>query len=93
MHSHRTRVSGLTDCVLMLILMCSGPVFAQAAGTSSSGISSPAKVVVDPRVELLSLIFRLAGNPEYSQGRVVKSDSKPSIVGGVCATFCQASRG
>jgi hypothetical protein len=29
-----------------------------------------ARVAVDPRVELLSLIFRLAGNPEYSQARV-----------------------
>jgi hypothetical protein len=27
-------------------------------------------VTVDPRVELLSIIFRLAGNPEYRQGRV-----------------------
>jgi hypothetical protein len=27
-------------------------------------------VVVDPRVELMSIIFRLAGNPEYNQGRV-----------------------
>ena len=28
------------------------------------------RVTVDPRVELLSVIFRLAGNSEYSQGRV-----------------------
>jgi hypothetical protein len=28
------------------------------------------RVVVDPRVELLSLIFRLAGNPEYNQAKV-----------------------
>lgn len=28
------------------------------------------RVVVDPRVELLSLIFRLAGNPEYNRARV-----------------------
>ena len=28
------------------------------------------QVKVDPRIELLSLIFRLAGNPEYSQARV-----------------------
>jgi hypothetical protein len=28
------------------------------------------RVVVDPRVELMSIVFRLAGNPEYSQGRV-----------------------
>jgi large conductance mechanosensitive channel len=27
-------------------------------------------VRVDPRVELMSIIFRLAGNPEYNQGRV-----------------------
>ena len=28
------------------------------------------RVLVDPRVELISIIFRLAGNPEYCQGRV-----------------------
>lgn len=27
-------------------------------------------VTVDPRVELLSTVFRLAGNPEYNQGKV-----------------------
>ncbi len=27
-------------------------------------------VRVDPRVELFSVIFRLAGNPEYNQGKV-----------------------
>lgn len=26
-------------------------------------------VRIDPRVELMSIIFRLAGNPEYNQGR------------------------
>ena len=38
-----------------------------------SGISAPAQVDrigVDPRVELFSVIFRLAGSPEYQQGRV-----------------------
>ncbi len=30
----------------------------------------PLEVSVDPRVELISIIFRLAGNPEYTQGRV-----------------------
>jgi len=30
------------------------------------------KVVVDPRVELMSVIFRLAGNPEYNRPRVPK---------------------
>ncbi len=28
------------------------------------------QVTTDPRVELMSLIFRLAGNPEYAQGRI-----------------------
>ena len=32
--------------------------------------TQPARIGVDPRVELLSIVFRLAGNPEYSQGRV-----------------------
>lgn len=31
---------------------------------------APIRVVVDPRVELMSVIFRLAGNREYNQGRV-----------------------
>jgi hypothetical protein len=35
-----------------------------------SGSPAPLRVIVDPRVELLSLVFHLAGNPEYSQGRV-----------------------
>jgi hypothetical protein len=30
----------------------------------------PLEVGVDERVELMSIIFRLAGNPEYTQGRV-----------------------
>jgi hypothetical protein len=30
----------------------------------------PLRVVVDPRVELMSIIFRLAGNPEYGRGKV-----------------------
>lgn len=30
----------------------------------------PLRVAVDPRVELMSIIFRLAGNPEYCSGKV-----------------------
>jgi hypothetical protein len=30
----------------------------------------PLRVVVDPRVELMSIIFRLAGNSEYGRGKV-----------------------
>ena len=41
---------------------------------STNGAPSPSKpplqIRVDPRVELLSVLFRLAGNPEYNQGKV-----------------------
>ena len=46
---------------------------APADATLNSGSppgSPPFNVRVDPRVELLSLVFRLAGNPEYNQGKV-----------------------
>jgi predicted Ser/Thr protein kinase len=36
----------------------------------SPASTPPLRVMVDPRVELISIIFRLAGNPEYNQGRV-----------------------
>lgn len=45
---------------LLTLLSIASPSFAQ---------SKPAKVIpvqVDPRVELLSIVFRLAGNPEYN---------------------------
>jgi hypothetical protein len=42
-----------------LLLLLSLPAAAQAP-----------RVAVDPRVELMSIIFRLAGNTEYNQGRV-----------------------
>ena len=57
-------------------------ILATAADGSGAGtpMTSPGKanpesvpkmrVLVDPRVELVSLIFRLAGNPEYNRGRV-----------------------
>jgi hypothetical protein len=37
-----------------------------------AGDTGPAVTVkIDPRVELMSIIFRLAGNPEYQQGRII----------------------
>jgi hypothetical protein len=33
------------------------------------------RVAADPRIELLSIVFRLAGNPEYNQGRLPVYDS------------------
>ncbi|MCP4645126.1 MAG: DUF4932 domain-containing protein, partial [bacterium] len=41
---------------------------AQAANRPKAEL--PLRVMVDPRVELMSVIFRLAGHPEYNQGRV-----------------------
>ena len=42
-----------------------------AAGLRAAESPGPyVTVSVDPRVELMSIIFRLAGNPEYSRGRV-----------------------
>src|SRR5664279_1931953 len=41
-----------------------------ATGQVAPNSTHSLRVVVDPRVELLSLIFRLAGNPEYNTARV-----------------------
>jgi hypothetical protein len=49
-----------------------GPLEAVANQTHEPSLNrAPSiQVQVDPRVELVSLIFRLAGNPEYNQGKV-----------------------
>lgn len=54
-----------------LCLAAAGPGLSQKAHPAEpkSGEQS-LRVVVDPRVELMSVIFRLAGNPEYGKGRV-----------------------
>jgi hypothetical protein len=41
-----------------------------ANSNATPGSASSLRVTVDPRIELLSLLFKLAGNPEYCQGRV-----------------------
>jgi len=41
-----------------------------ASGQAAPGAAPSLRVVVDPRVELMSLIFRLAGNREYNMARV-----------------------
>jgi hypothetical protein len=42
-----------------------------AAGAAKERAAEPTlRVVVDARVELVSVLFRLAGNPEYGRGRV-----------------------
>src|ERR1019366_10082645 len=42
----------------------------RAAGQVAPGSAHSLRVVVDPRVELMSLIFRLAGNREYNMAKV-----------------------
>src|SRR5258708_25993350 len=51
--------SGRTFCLLLAWILLPVPCRAQTT-----------QVGVDLRVELMSIIFRLAGNPEYSQTRV-----------------------
>ena len=52
-------------------LVCSRGLDAGEAGANDRQSDGPAvRVAVDPRVELMSIIFRLAGNPEYGGGRV-----------------------
>ena len=52
--------------LLMVIMAALSPSAHSAEGSNPHSL----QVKVDPRVELLSLIFRLAGNPEYSRGKV-----------------------
>src|SRR5262249_1702982 len=47
--------------LLCLVMLCG------AGPATQRGIVD---VTVDPRVELLSIIFHLAGNPEYNQAQV-----------------------
>ena len=46
------------------------PCVAQLAFGETAGADTPIQVSVDPRVELLSIVFRLAGNREYNTGRI-----------------------
>jgi hypothetical protein len=56
----------------MLVLWCSSALGVSAAPIPAAREKAGAgiSVSVDPRVELMSIIFRLAGNPEYGQGKV-----------------------
>jgi len=54
-----------------LCLAAAGPGLSQKVRSAEPTPGEPSlRVVVDPRVELMSVIFRLAGNPEYGKGRV-----------------------
>jgi len=71
------RPAGLSLLAVLAVASLSRPVPAQveegpggavAAGAGRARASLPVRV--DPRVELMSIIFRLAGNSEYCRGRV-----------------------
>jgi Domain of unknown function (DUF4932) len=53
---------------LLLAVHVSGSTVAPQVAASTAPI--PIHISVDARVELISIIFRLAGNPEYQGGRV-----------------------
>ena len=58
----------LSFAIVLTLFQC---YFAAAAEPGEVKVSQlPLRVVVDPRVELMSIIFRLAGNPEYCMGNV-----------------------
>ena len=67
-----------TARILLAAILAAVPVNARPAEAPSAlarvaapeATAAPLRVAVDQRVELMSLIFRLAGNPEYSRGRV-----------------------
>lgn len=52
-----------------LVRFC-GLESAEARANDEQPDGPAVRVTVDPRVELMSIIFRLAGNPEYGGGRV-----------------------
>ncbi|HWQ92843.1 MAG TPA: DUF4932 domain-containing protein [Clostridia bacterium] len=61
-------------CTCLLLLGLAAPL-SQVPG-AESGAAPDLHIAVDSRVELLSLVFRLAGNPEYNQARVASYASE-----------------
>ncbi len=49
---------------------CSALFFASVSSAADKPKGPPLQVQADARVELMSLIFRLAGNPEYNKGKI-----------------------
>lgn len=73
---------GWSAIFVTLPLSATGSFVVAAEVTATTRAAEPSvRVVVDPRVELFSILFRLAGNPEYSQEVI------PSYVKDVEAQF------
>jgi hypothetical protein len=66
---HRRRFFHLGVTALCLASACLG-LASKARSAEPKDDHRALRVVVDPRLELMSLIFRLAGNPEYGKGNV-----------------------
>jgi hypothetical protein len=60
----RTQLTGVIGLLTLAVTLT------RAADTSSPQTASAVNIAVDPRVELMSLVFRLAGNREYNMARV-----------------------
>ena len=64
------RISKINQSFVLLVVM-----LGSSLGGSSSALAAvnadyagKIKIGVDPRVELISIVFRLGGNPEYNDG-------------------------
>ena len=68
-------ITNAAGVILVLMLPCG------SLSCYSSVQAGAPEVRVDPRIELMSIIFRLAGNPEYNRGAV------PSYIDDVEACF------
>lgn len=57
---------------IVLLLLLGSVVAARDSGSEPKEKKEGPRIMitVDPRVELMSVIFRLAGNPEYNQGKI-----------------------
>jgi hypothetical protein len=67
------RVAAAGVCAVLALVMSAAPAPAVASAAPAT-TRSAIDVAVDPRVELFSLLFKLAGNPEYAQPRVDRYD-------------------
>jgi hypothetical protein len=63
-------MNGISPVKFLLLGVMSIFIFLLSCPFCGLGAQNEPVVQVDPRVELMSLIFRLAGNPEYNQNRL-----------------------
>jgi hypothetical protein len=83
-HLRGLRTATFAGSVAAAALLCQASVAAQSAtdvqqhdigAAQQPSVMKPLSARVDPRMELLAILFRLAGNPEYAQVRVPAYDA------------------